>query len=81
MSVMRKQAIEMVERMPEEKIYYLIHILEGIEGLMAPTGTEEPSDAQTAYQELEKYRRKGTVDRNYKEELYAALEEKYAGIY
>lgn len=75
---MRQQAIDMVNKIPDDKMYYLINILENIEGLMAPSDTEEKSDSQIAYQELEKYRKKGLTDRNYKEELYAALEEKYA---
>lgn len=78
MSVIRQQAIELIERMPEAKIHYLINILKNIEELMASPNAEEEFDSQTAYQELEKYRKKGIADRNYKDELYAALEEKYA---
>lgn len=81
MSPMRQQAIKIVEQMPEDKIYDLINILKNIEGLMAPTSTDEKSDAQIAYQELNRYRRKGLIDRDYKEELYAALKEKYANFH
>ena len=81
MSVMRQQAIEMVERIPEDKIYYVINILASIEGIMASSDIGTKTDSQVAYEELKKYRRKGAIDRNYKEELYAALEEKYADTY
>lgn len=70
----------MIERMPEDKLGYLLNILKNIEGLITPSAAEELSDAQLAYQELEKYRKKGTADRDYKRELYTALEEKYADI-
>lgn len=77
MSVMRQQAIEMVKRIPEDKIYYVINILANIEGLMTPPDRKTKTDSQAAYEELKQYRKKGNMDRNYKEELYAALEEKY----
>ncbi len=44
------------------------------------TYEDEPTNAQKAYQNLQKFRRRGTADRDYKEELYSALEEKYASI-
>lgn len=81
MSVMRQQAIEMVKRIPEDKIYYVINILANIEGLMTPPDRKTKTDSQAAYEELKQYRKKGNMDRNYKEELYAALEEKYADTY
>lgn len=81
MSILRQQAIEMVNRIPEDKMYYVINILASIEGLMTPADMETKTDSQTAYEELKQYRKKGNIDRNYKEELYTALEEKYAGTY
>lgn len=80
MTAMREHAIEMVKRIPEDKMYYIVNILENLEGLVAPESIVEKSESQIAYQELQKYRRKGTTDRNYKEELYTALEEKYEGV-
>lgn len=77
MSAIRQQAIKMIERMPEDKLCYLLNILKNIEGLIAPSDIEEPSDAQAAYQELRKYRRKGTADRNYRKELCTALEKEF----
>ncbi|MBQ7433331.1 MAG: hypothetical protein IJV50_07740 [Lachnospiraceae bacterium] len=80
MTAMREQAIELVKRMPEDKIYYLLNILENIEELVISQNSVEKTDAQTAYEELQKYRKPGVKERNYKEELYVALEEKYADI-
>ena len=37
----------------------------------------ELTSSQKAYQNLQKFRKEGTIDRDYKAELYAALEEKY----
>lgn len=33
MTMMQEQVIEMIKRMPDEKIYYVVGILKGIEGL------------------------------------------------
>ncbi len=79
MTIMQEQAMDLIKKMPDEKIYYLIHLLEGFAEPM-PTYEGEPTNAQKAYQNLQKFRRRGTADRDYKEELYSALEEKYASI-
>ena len=33
MTVMKQRAIDMISRMPEEKLYYIVQLLEGVEGL------------------------------------------------
>ena len=34
MTVMKQRAIDMISRMPEEKLYYVVQLLEGVEGLL-----------------------------------------------
>lgn len=77
MTVMQEQAIEIIKRLPDEKIFYVVNILEGIEGL---TQNVSSTKAQTAYQNLQRFRKCGTVERSYKEELQEALIERYESI-
>lgn len=79
MTLMQERAMDLIQRMPEEKIYYLINLLEGFVDKI-PVSNNELTTSQKAYQNLQKFRNKGTVDRDYKAELYAALEEKYENI-
>ena len=79
MTAMQERAMDLIQRMPEEKIYYLINLLEGLVET-TPLYKNEPTNAQKAYQNLQKFRRRGTEDRDYKTELYAALEERYESI-
>lgn len=69
----------LIKKMPDEKIYYLVNLLSDLVET-TPTYGNESANAQKAYENLQKFRNRGTVDRDYKAELYAALEEKYGGI-
>lgn len=80
MTMIQEQAIEMIKRMPDDKIYYVVSILEGIEGLFSDTKVGGTTTAQKAYQNLQRFRKSGSVERDYKAELRAALEEKYESI-
>ena len=79
MTLMQEQAIDLITKLPDEKIYYLINF---IEGFMEIKQVEKSklTNSQKAYQNLQKFRKKSTIERDYKEELYAALEEKYESI-
>ncbi|MDY4616937.1 MAG: hypothetical protein SO445_04405 [Lachnospiraceae bacterium] len=44
MTAIRKEAIEMLEQMPEEKLIYLIQIMQGIIGLFGTTETDNKSN-------------------------------------
>lgn len=79
MTLMQEQAMDLIRKMPDDKIYYLINLLEGLVEA-TPLYKSGPTNSQRAYQNLQKFRRKGTEDRDYKAELYAALEEKYESI-
>ena len=41
MTALQERAIEMIKKMPDEKIYYIVTILEGIEGLYLQSKPEE----------------------------------------
>ena len=79
MTLMQQQAIDLITKLPDEKIYYLINFLQGFMEIQQIEKNELTS-SQKAYQNLQKFRKKGTIDRDYKAELYAALEEKYESI-
>lgn len=79
MTLMQEQAMDLIRKMPDEKIYYLVHLLEGLVETTSVRGNEL-DNSQKAYENLQKYRCKGTVDRDYKAELHSALEEKYGCI-
>ena len=83
MTMLQEQAIDMIKKLPDDKIYYIVNILESIEGLFMPKDsqkTEKAQKAQKAYQELQRYRKSSRVERDYKAELAEALEEKYENI-
>lgn len=75
-----KKAIDMISRMPEEKLYYIVQLLECVEGLSEnrEEGAETPE--QRALKDLQQFRKRSDVEIDYKDELAKAREEKYAGI-
>lgn len=80
MTMLQEQAIEIIKKLPDDKIFHVIHILEGINELFPPENEQEREKSQKAYQELQRYRKSGSVDRDYKAELAEILEDKYAGL-
>ena len=44
MPATRKEAIELVERIPEDKLSFVIQILRGVNGLLGDTGINEKRD-------------------------------------
>lgn len=80
MTVIKEQAIEMIKKLPDDKVIYVVNILEGLEGLYAGNEEQALSKSQIAYQTLQHLRRRGTKDIDYKSELAEALEEKYESL-
>ena len=73
MTVLRKNAMDLLEKMPEDKLYFVVQILQGINGLY---GTTEQEIRDSAFGKLESLRRKNTqID--YDKELESYREEKY----
>ena len=73
MTALRKDAMDLLERMPEDKLYFIIQIMEGVNGLY---GAESERVREQAFEQLEKLRRKAPqID--YERELETYREEKY----
>ena len=72
MTTIRKEAIELLERVPEDKLSFIIQIIQGVNGLYADTNSER----KEAFARLEQLRRKGTVTDD-DVELASYREEKY----
>ncbi|MDE7282262.1 MAG: hypothetical protein K2N85_01530 [Lachnospiraceae bacterium] len=81
MSIMQEKAYEMIKRLPDDKLYYIVRMLEGLEGLVPSARNDDSMTVeQKAYEDLQQFRRCSDVEIDYKEELAQALEEKYASI-
>ena len=73
MTVLRKDAMALLERMPEDKLYFMIQIMQGIDGLY---GTERLAAKEHAFEELE-HLRKSVPELEYDRELENYREGKY----
>jgi hypothetical protein len=72
MTAIRQEAIKMLERMPEDKLGFVIQIMQGVDGLY----NDGKPEREGAFARLEQLRRKGTVT-DYDAELASYREEKY----
>ena len=72
MTAIRKEAIEMLERMSEDRVIYIWQILQGINGLY----NNEQSERKDAFAKLEQLRKKGTAT-DYDAELASYRDDKY----
>ncbi len=77
MTSLRKNAFELLEKIPEDKLTFVIQIMQGVNGLY----NDDSAEREAAFERLEKIRKK-VDDLNYGEELTAYREEKYghAGV-
>ena len=72
MTALRQSAIKELEKLPEDKISFILQIMQGINGLY----DDNQSEKQRAFEKLEQLRKKGTVI-NYDTELASYREGKY----
>ena len=72
MTALRQSAIMELEKIPEDKLTFIIQIMQGVNGLYADTDLER----KESFARLEQLRRKGTVTDD-KSELDSYREEKY----
>ena len=72
MTALRQSAMKELERLPEDKISFVLQILQGVNGLY----NDNQSEKKEAFERLEQLRRKGT-DVDYDAELAEYREEKY----
>ena len=71
-TALRQSAIRELERLPEDKIIYILQIMQGVNGLY----NDNQSERKEAFARLEKLCRRGNVT-NYDEELASYREERY----
>lgn len=57
MTALRQGAMRELERLPEDKLGFVIQIMQGVNGLY----NDEQSEKKEAFAKLEQLRRKGTV--------------------
>ena len=72
MTALRRSAILELEKIPEDKLSFVIQIMQGVNGLYNDTDKER----EEAFERLEQLRKKGTVT-DYNAELASYREEKY----
>lgn len=72
MTALRQTAIRELEKVPEDKIGFILQIMQGVNGLF----NDNQQEREEAFARLEKLRRKGTVA-DYDTELASYREEKY----
>lgn len=57
MTAIRQEAMELLERIPEDKLTYVVQIMRGVDGLY----NDNQSERKEAFAKLEQLRRKGTT--------------------
>lgn len=72
MTVLRQSAMRELEKLPEDKISFVLQIMQGVNGLC----NNDQSEKKEAFARLEKMRRKGTIT-DYDAELASYREQKY----
>ncbi len=72
MTKLRKDTIALLESMPEDKLFYVFQILNGIQGLC---GHDDMKEREAAFNRLENMRKKADID--YETELAEYRDERY----
>ncbi|MDE7444689.1 MAG: dihydrodipicolinate reductase [Lachnospiraceae bacterium] len=79
MTRIKERAVEMIQRMPDDDMLYVINILQNLEEMTANKETDR-EQAMTAFQDILKYRGRLPEDFDADKELAEAREEKYGNI-
>lgn len=79
MTRIKERAVEMIQRMPEDDMLYVINILQNLEEMAANKDTDR-EQAMTAFQDILKYRGRLPEDFDADKALAEAREEKYGNI-
>lgn len=72
MTTLRQSAIRELEKLPEDKVSFILQIMQGVNGLC----NDNQLERKEAFERLEQLRKKGTVI-DYDAELASYREEKY----
>lgn len=79
MTRIKEKAVEMIQRMPDDDMLYVINILQNLEEMTTKKDVDR-KQAMAAYQDLMKYRGRLPEDFEADKELAEAREEKYGSI-
>ena len=79
MTLMKERAIQMIQRMPEDNMLYVINILQNLEA-MSKNKEKDRKDAKSALAEILSMEKRLPDDFDPKKELQEAREEKYGNI-
>ncbi|MCH5267233.1 MAG: dihydrodipicolinate reductase [Lachnospiraceae bacterium] len=80
MTMLKERAMDMINNMPEEKLYYVVQLLESVDKLSENVEKGDKTPEQRALEDLQRFRKRSDVEIDYKAELAKAREEKYANI-
>lgn len=78
MTAIKEKAVKLIEKLPDDKIVYIVNIMEDLAILFHDT--QDDKQRLQAYENLKKYKRGSSIPLDYKEELAKAMEEKYENI-
>ena len=80
MTRIRAKTLEMLEKLPDEKIIYVFNILQNMEAFSQSRESQDSVSADDAFSTLMKYNGVLPEDFDYKAELEKAREEQYGSI-
>ena len=79
MTRIKEKAVEMIQRMPDDDMFYVINILQNLEEMTAKKDAER-EQVMAAFQDILKYRGRLPEDFDADKELAEAMEEKYGNL-
>lgn len=79
MTQMKEKAVEMIQRMPDDNMLYVINILQNLEAMTADKDADR-DQAMAAFQDILKFSGRLPQDFDADKELEEAREEKYGSI-
>jgi len=79
MTRIKEKAVEMIQRMPDDDMFYVINILQNLEEMTAKKDAER-EQVMAAFQDILKYRGRLPEDFDADRELAEAREEKYGNL-
>ena len=79
MTQMKERAVELIERIPDEKMFYVINILQNLEE-MSSNRPADKKQAMEALQNILKFNGRLPADFDADKELEEAREKKYGSI-
>lgn len=77
MTKVKEQAMQMIRSLPDEKVIYIVKIIEGLEGL---GDVPQTNDKKKVLAGLQKFRGRLPENFDYKKELAESREERYENL-